>query len=393
MQYAEAMGVEGVIRSIYDAALDASRWPEFLVRFAAEFSSESATIFGQDFSDRSVDIGGGSASLTACYGVSDAAIQSFARHYCRCNVWTESEHLYREGQILNSSRIYPDRYLPQTEWHGDWLRYQDLFYSIGAVVEKRAHCSFNVTATRSKRRGSYTPDEERKLLGLMPHLQTAFAVHRRLHRVNTLANACLAVLDSLPIGMVLLDESGTVLHANSKAHVLVRSSRLLSLGMQGALNAALPRDDLWLQRAIREAVTAGGGAPLFPGSARRMHGLEGAALHVLVTPLPSWSSPFGEQAAAAVFINDPCAAMPSLEGVLRSFYQLTLAEARLADALLQGLTLQEYAHQQGLSIHTARTQFKSVAAKVGISRQADFVRTVLTGPAMMHWSAVKARLQ
>lgn len=44
-----------------------------------------------------------------------------------------------------------------------------------------------------------------------------------------------------------------------------------------------------------------------------------------------------------------------------------------------------FADHQLPSKHTARSQFKSAAAKVGMGRQADFVRVLLTGPAMLLW--------
>ncbi len=71
------------------------------------------------------------------------------------------------------------------------------------------------------------------------------------------------------------------------------------------------------------------------------------------------------------------------EKVLRSLYGLTPAEARLAQALVNGLSLQEYADQQSVSIHTVRSQFRTIATKAGVGRQTDFVRAVLTGPAML----------
>lgn len=374
-----------VVRSIYDAALDARRWPDFLARFATAFASDSAVIFGQDFSDRSVDVGAQPASFAAHHGVGEDAIQAFAQHYCRCNVWTENEQLHQHGQVVNAARLYPERQLPRTEWYADWLRPQGLFHSFAAVVEKRAQRSFNVTAMRSKRRGPYTADEETRLHALIPHLQTAFALHRRLHRADALAHASVAVLERLPMGVVLLDGAGAVLHFNAQAQHLAQSSRLLNLGPGDTLRATSVDDALWLQRAIRQAVATRGDAPLHPGSARRLCGLGRACLHVLVTPLPAWSSPFGEHALGAVFISDPEASPRSPSGALRSFYGLTPAEARLADALLNGLSLQEHAQRQGISIHTARTQYKSMAAKAGVSRQADFVRTILTGPAMLNW--------
>ncbi|MNV18232.1 hypothetical protein D3C71_1090530 [compost metagenome] len=76
--------------------------------------------------------------------------------------------------------------------------------------------------------------------------------------------------------------------------------------------------------------------------------------------------------------------------MLRSLYGLTPAEARLAQALVNGLSLQEYADQQSVSIHTVRSQFRTIATKADVGRQTDFVRAVLTGPAMLQ-RAVRTR--
>lgn len=129
------IGMPGLIRSVYDAALDASRWQEFLARFAAEFSSQTTMIFGQDFSDGSVEVTGGTTSLAAHHGVDEDSMASFAAHYCRTNVWTQDERMHHEGRIVNGSKFYPDKHLPRTEWHCDWLRPLDLFYTLAAVVE------------------------------------------------------------------------------------------------------------------------------------------------------------------------------------------------------------------------------------------------------------------
>lgn len=377
------MGMPGLIRSIYDAALDASRWQEFLVRFAHEFSSQTTMIFGQDFSDRSVEVTGGSTSLAAHHGVGDDAMASFAAYYCRTNVWTEDERMHHEGMIVNGSKFYPDEHLPRTEWHCDWLRPLDLFYTLAAVVEKRSHRSFNVTAVRSKRCGPYTAEEEQRLQSLVPHLQTAFALHRRLHRAEALAHASLAVLESLPMGVVLLGERASLLHANRRAQSLATDSGLLKLSEHDGLHATAHADDLRLQEALRTAVATGSGTHLYPGTGIRLHSLAGHELHVMVAPLPRWSEPFGEHACAAVFISNPAVSLQSLEGVLRSLYGLTAAEARLAQALVNGLSLQEYADQQALSIHTVRSHFRTISQKAGVKRQTDFVRAVLTGPAML----------
>ena len=386
----EDVGMPGLIRSVYDAALDASRWQEFLVRFAVEFSSQTTMIFGQDFSDGSVEVTGHSASLAAHHGVGEDAMASFAAHYCRTNVWTADERLHHEGQLVNGSKFYPDKYLPRTEWHSDWLRPLDLFYTLAAVVEKRSQRSFNVTAVRSKSCGPYTVEEEIRMRSLVPHLQTAFALHRRLHRAEALAHASVSVLESLPMGVVLLGERASLLYANAQAHTLARESGLLRISDHDGLRAAVHGDDLRLQAAMRAGISPPSGVPLNAGTGMRLRNQAGTELHVMVAPLPQWSEPFGANACGAVFISNPASALQSLEGILRSLYGFTLAEARLAQALVNGLSLQEYADQHSISLHTVRSHYRAAAAKVGVGRQTDFVRTVLTGPAMLRRGAALA---
>ncbi|KOC20583.1 hypothetical protein GL58_13955 [Comamonas testosteroni] len=89
--------------------------------------------------------------------------------------------------------------------------------------------------------------------------------------------------------------------------------------------------------------------------------------------------------AARHHFSDPALSISSLQDLLRNPYRLTLAEAQLAQALANGWTLKEFAERQGLCIHTARSQFKSAAVKVGMGRQGDFVRVLLAAPAMQRW--------
>jgi len=60
--------------------------------------------------------------------------------------------------------------------------------------------------------------------------------------------------------------------------------------------------------------------------------------------------------------------------LLQGLFDLTPAEARLARALMQGLTTAGAARQFGIAEATVRTQMKSLFAKTGQSRQSDLVR-------------------
>ncbi|MCO8160844.1 PAS domain-containing protein [Pseudomonas sp. 21LCFQ010] len=373
-----------MIGSIYEAALDSRRWNQFLAMFAARLGSHAAMIWGHDFSDRSAQIDGRSGSIATHYGIDPAAMESFAEYYCQRNVWMDDPLRHKEGQIVTSASLYPDELLKRTEYYNDWLRPQNIFNSSAAIVARQDDRSLNVTVVRSEQAGSYSREELQVIEILMPHLQAAFALHRRLHRLEVLSGATIAALEASPFGVVLIDEKSRVLHANSLAERLTARSPLLRLASQNRLQAVSVLDDAALQRCLDNAVQTGRGQPAQgAGAGLRLRGLDGACLELVVAPLPGWASPFGEHTAAAVFISNPDAAPAPLSAMLRSLYGMTPAEARLTEALVHGLTPQEYAERQQLSLHTVRVQFKAAAHKAGTSRQADLVRIVLTGPAVL----------
>ena len=63
---------------------------------------------------------------------------------------------------------------------------------------------------------------------------------------------------------------------------------------------------------------------------------------------------------------------PSVE-LIRSLFDLTPAEARVARGLAAGQTVKGLAAESGTSTNTVRTQVKTVLAKVGYNRQSDVV--------------------
>jgi DNA-binding CsgD family transcriptional regulator len=59
--------------------------------------------------------------------------------------------------------------------------------------------------------------------------------------------------------------------------------------------------------------------------------------------------------------------------LIQSLFDLTPAEARIAQKIAAGETLGDAAKQIGISAETARKQLKSVFVKTGVSRQAELV--------------------
>jgi DNA-binding CsgD family transcriptional regulator len=61
---------------------------------------------------------------------------------------------------------------------------------------------------------------------------------------------------------------------------------------------------------------------------------------------------------------------------LQGLFQLTTAEAKLAESLYEGRSLNEIADANAVSIHTVRNQLKSALSKTDTRRQGELVALV-----------------
>lgn len=78
------------------------------------------------------------------------------------------------------------------------------------------------------------------------------------------------------------------------------------------------------------------------------------------------------------FVDGQCRQADQAKGLLADLFELTLAEANLALALFEGLSLQAYADQNGKRISTVRWHLRNALAKTGCSSQRDFVRLLIS---------------
>ncbi|MYM66078.1 helix-turn-helix transcriptional regulator [Pseudoduganella sp. FT55W] len=373
------------VAKIYDSALNPGQWEVFLVELAQRLNSHGSVIWANDFERKQGEIALPGDAFFVNHGFDPAALESFTAYYSEHNIWLQDESLHNEGEVVVSSQLFPDSQVKKTEYWGDWLRPQEIFYSAAAVVEKRNNRSVNVTLVRSERAGPYTPAELAVLRELMPHFQSAIALHRRLHQLKVISESATEALERMFCGVILLDAQGRVVHATRRALAMLENSLLLTCIPHRRLSCLRSADDARLQKILHRACGIGSGnmEQANADGSMRIPRADGSFLQLLVTPLPSWSSPFGQNGAVAVFLTDSAEAQRSLGGALSRFYQLTEAEARLTEALVNGSTLQEYADKRQLSINTVRTQLKAACAKIGVKRQSDLVRVVLTGPAVL----------
>jgi DNA-binding NarL/FixJ family response regulator len=179
-----------------------------------------------------------------------------------------------------------------------------------------------------------------------------------------------AAIDMLACGVIVLGERGQVLFTNQRAGALLARRDGILVENTGICRASGAEGTRLLHTAIRLARDTGASDALTIET--RDHG----ALRVVVRPRADDVTAGGALICLYLFAADDDPAVdPNL---LRGMFGLTPSESRLAAALASGLALEAAAQAEGWTLNSAKTYLKSVFGKLGVSRQADLVRVVLT---------------
>ena len=227
-------------------------------------------------------------------------------------------------------------------------------------------------------RGKNSPPFEEDILtslGLLaPHFARAIRIKKEFDRLRIEKNVLQQGYSKLGVGMIVVDELARPRYMNRMAEKLIKYHPAVSLGNDKRVKAYSQEQTLQLHKLVLECVE---GNPSYSQMGLR-HPETDHPLVMMVTPITHevWD---GNEKGAIIFLNDPAETKSVYsQKILSEVYLLSQAEARVAMALLNGLTAEQIATQFNRSINTVKTQIKRVYAKTGVSRQADLVR-LLTG--------------
>jgi DNA-binding CsgD family transcriptional regulator len=203
---------------------------------------------------------------------------------------------------------------------------------------------------------------------LEAHVRRADRIRRAIQEANCGIERYVDIIARVPLGVLLLDERGRLIQSSQVADETLRARQALCL--KGShLHAVRREDDHRLQRAIRQRAAEGEMLTL---------GRRGTQpLRIMVLPLDA-RAPIGPGRPSCVifFYEVHSAATVPIETV-RKALQLTNAEASLACAIFMGHSLREVAAARAISVHTCKSQLKSIYAKTGCRGRVELVRAVL----------------
>ena len=214
--------------------------------------------------------------------------------------------------------------------------------------------------------------------GLLPHIRQFVRVRQALASAEVLGASLAELLDNTRLGVIHLDRRGRIVEANDQARDILRQDDGL-FDRDGFLRAWLADDNVDLERLLGRALAAFGGQVPASGSmaVRRSPGLPPLTLHI--TPVGVHQTDFGRQRVAAlVLVVDP-ASRPRIDaGLVAAALGLTPSESQVASMLAAGVSVRDIATATGRQENTVYKHLKQMYRKLGISRQADLVRLVLS---------------
>lgn len=288
--------------------------------------------------------------------------------------------LQRRGEVHSDVEVLAPDVFERSAFNNEFLRGIGQRYSMFTTTEVTGGHLLGFAFMRPKKSGHYRTAERELATELVPHLGRALRMRALLDEAHQRSSALEATLDRLPVQVALVNADAKIVFANSGARALLAAADGVT-SRDGRLDAVRPTDSSLLRSAIEEVATyvrrgvAGGAGP--SRSVRVMR--SDASFGVLSLFPVGTKSPLRARVprARVLCVLYDSAERPVLDPEqLRMVFDLTPAETELANALVQGKSLAEFAAQRGTKPETVRTQMKRLLGKTETRSQADFVRHV-----------------
>ena len=212
---------------------------------------------------------------------------------------------------------------------------------------------------------------------LLPHLRHFVRVRYALGGAESLSLRLGDVMEGTAFGVIYLNSAGRIVETNDMARqALLEGNGLYDQG--GTLHARVAEEETRLQRILRAAMPRLGQAP--QGDSMTVARWPSRLRHLVhVLPVNGRQDNFGiGRVAAMVLVTTPGAQQPVDAATVAAALRLTEAESRVAVDLAMGKTVGEIADESRRGVSTVRFHVKQIHTKLGLSRQTDLIRLVLS---------------
>jgi len=357
-----------LLQSIFTATLHEDCWLRIMAALAPAIGTGKVILF-------EVDRVCPSESRTDAIGLDPAILQRLRERNVEDDTLWQAMVRLPEGSVFRSPELMG---IEKRDTHPMFHEIGvpgGLRFLMGAVLENTPMFFTDVSFARHDR--NFSDCEKQTLVALVPALQNALRVSRRIALGDAGRREALRNFDRVGQAVVVLDRSGYAIYSNAHAEELFGAGDGLSLKF-----GRFHFEDITLQaefeRLARLALeTPSGETSARPQEVRhpRKNGSGQYGLSILPVIRSSDRALLPDGAAAMVLIYDPAGLrLPLPLQRLSWFYDLTPAEARICEGLYRTGSSEAAAQDLNVTQHTVRSHLKTIYAKIGVATQAQLMQ-------------------
>ncbi|MDE0075118.1 MAG: helix-turn-helix transcriptional regulator [Gammaproteobacteria bacterium] len=365
-----------ILASLHEAALDDGRWPAASALIDDALGAEgNALVVGAD------QPGGDVRIFYAGFFYRGERNRELEREYFD-DYYARDERIPRlrklpDSRLVHCGDLYTDEELKSSPSYNEALSRGHTQDSINVRLDGPGGSRIVWVVNDPVDTGGWSSRQIELIRRLLPHVRHYVSVRQALADAGALGSSFDELLAATGCGIIQLDWRGQIVAANDRARELLRTvDGLLDQG--GRLSARWPEDDAHLRRLVARALPPYG-SPGAAGSMMVRRSGKQPPLKLQVVPASSREEEFRAwPVAALVFVTHPRSRTRLNPGSVKAALGLTPAESRVAVLLAEGKTVGQIAAAVGREQSTIRTHVRHIFGKLGITRQVDLVRLVLS---------------
>lgn len=357
--------VLATVEAIYAAGLNGELWPGALAAIMRTVGGIAATL--EVFDRRPLQL----VEFHA-HGLPPANETGYLEQFATLNPRIPALINGEAGTLVTDYTVIDESGMRRNPFYEDFLAPAGYRYFVGGIVAVDERQSLLFSVQRSIAQGHVDRENTASMLLLLPHVRQAFDMTRRLRGSSETSTALQQALDWLTDGVAVIKADGTIVYANDSFRAIAGAAdglRIKKNVIEFAMVAARNRFAAVLAGilALRAGDARSGGADF---AASRPS--EAPPYLMSIRPLPDGHRS-KTAAAAIVLIRDPLGQNPAGVLVLREIFGLTDAEAAIAQALQNGISLGDYARTRAVSLNTVYTHLRRIREKTGCRRLPELI--------------------
>lgn len=365
-----------IVDRIYAASVN-DDWHAVMAAIAEHFDHIPVQLFGHDFVL-------GKAEYMVVLNHGEEQLKSYAEHYHAINPWLPGIIGSPVGQVRRTEDYLPEEQLVKTEFYNDWIRpHDDIRRGCGVTLFNTESRTLMLGANLRTKDQEGRADELRDFMEIiLPHFYRALEIQHGLRGAQSHGAHYRQALDEVGNAVFLLDRQGHICDQNEVADALARRGDLFTRTLSGALGTFDPDADREISAGLAAIVHD---RLAYHRCAFGLRSRDRSRTYLaMVAPLEQVHEELtiselyvgSRLPAAMLIVASPDYGRATVSRSLQGLYQLTAAEARLAEAVYQGHSLADFAEANAVSIHTVRNQLKAIFQKTDTSRQGEVVALV-----------------